>query len=156
MNIFRRVIDMEKITAAQVKKLRLCMELSQELFAEEMGVTRSCVGLWEQGRSNPRGKNLEALIALYLEHVNKGNDASKKEGKAKSGNGGVISTSLVQDRLSVLDMYLLKARATAAAQFVADQYNMDYPSLKEALIIFLYGMEEVPARVVAQVLAGHE
>jgi len=47
-----------------VARLRSRMGLSQEKFAERLGVSVSCVGKWETGQHKPRGLSLRALARL--------------------------------------------------------------------------------------------
>ncbi len=47
-----------------VARLRSRMGLSQERFAEKLGVSVSSVGKWETGHHKPRGLSLRALERL--------------------------------------------------------------------------------------------
>ncbi len=47
-----------------VAKLRSRLGLSQEKFAEKLGVSVSSVGKWETGLHKPRGLSLRALERL--------------------------------------------------------------------------------------------
>ena len=47
-----------------VARLRSRMGLSQERFAEKLGVSVSSVGKWETGQYKPRGLSLRALERL--------------------------------------------------------------------------------------------
>ncbi len=48
----------------EVVRLRSRLDLSQEKFAEKLGVSLSCVEKWEQGQHKPRGLSLRALERL--------------------------------------------------------------------------------------------
>lgn len=48
-----------------LKKLRNRMGMSQELVAEQLGISRQAVTKWESGQSKPNAKNLQALAQLY-------------------------------------------------------------------------------------------
>lgn len=48
-----------------LKDARNHMGLSQELVAEQLGVSRQAVTKWELGQSKPSAKNLKALAELY-------------------------------------------------------------------------------------------
>jgi len=52
---------MKKIQV-NIKQLRSLKGLSQEQFADELGWTRSMVGSYEEGRSEP---SIDKLIDLY-------------------------------------------------------------------------------------------
>jgi len=47
-----------------VVRLRTRLGLTQEKFAEKLGVSTSIVGKWERGSHKPRGLNLNALEVL--------------------------------------------------------------------------------------------
>lgn len=48
----------------QIKKRRLAAGLTQAELAEQIGVTRSAVALWETGRKYPRGKDIPLIANL--------------------------------------------------------------------------------------------
>lgn len=48
-----------------LKDARNRMGMSQELVAEQLGISRQAVTKWESGRSKPNAKNLKALAELY-------------------------------------------------------------------------------------------
>lgn len=50
----------------RIRELRRRKNLSQEILAEKVGVSRQAIGLWESGRTCPTNKNLP-LIAKALE-----------------------------------------------------------------------------------------
>ena len=59
----------EEIKAARlsprlIKKLRQKLGISQGKLAVLVGISASAVAFWEQGKSKPRGRNKEALVAL--------------------------------------------------------------------------------------------
>jgi len=135
-----------------------------------MSVSRSTVGMWETERCEPRGKNRAKLIKLYLRHFFpkektnvKASNGKASNGKASNGDahnskGGrhKVSVGRVQERLSEVDEFLLSMRVDAAARKVAEQSGFEFTSFREALVVFLYGMDNVPAKTIAQVLSGHE
>ncbi len=47
-----------------IARLRAHLDLSQEKFAEKLGVSVSTVGKWETGLHKPRGLSLRALDRL--------------------------------------------------------------------------------------------
>jgi DNA-binding transcriptional regulator YiaG len=53
-----------RISPALIKKLRRRLGVSQGELAALVGVSAGAVAFWEQGRSRPRGRNKEALVAL--------------------------------------------------------------------------------------------
>ena len=48
-----------------LKDARNRMGMSQELVAEQLGISRQAVTKWELGQSKPSAKNLKALAELY-------------------------------------------------------------------------------------------
>lgn len=48
-----------------LKNARNRMGMSQEIVAEQLGVSRQAVTKWELGQSRPSAKNLQALAELY-------------------------------------------------------------------------------------------
>lgn len=46
---------MPEITAQTIRELRQSLDLTQEAFAQHLGVSVSSVRDWEQGRRKPRG-----------------------------------------------------------------------------------------------------
>lgn len=55
------------ITSDQIRHLRAKLDLSQEEFAREVGVTKRTVGNWERG-DPPRGAAARHLRHLYDQH----------------------------------------------------------------------------------------
>ncbi len=49
---------------SDIARLRAHLDLSQEKFAEKLGVSVSTVGKWETGLHKPRGLSLRALDRL--------------------------------------------------------------------------------------------
>ena len=56
--------DAARMSGGLIKKLRTKLGVSQADFAAIVGVSSPAVAAWEQGRSNPAGDNLKAVIAL--------------------------------------------------------------------------------------------
>lgn len=68
---------MAEITAEQIRELRRSLGLSQEAFAQHLGVSVSSVRDWEQKRRKPRG-----LYAKVLEEQLTSGGAVKKAAQA--------------------------------------------------------------------------
>lgn len=49
----------------KLKEARMRTGLSQQLVAEELGISRQAVTKWESGQSKPSARNLQALAELY-------------------------------------------------------------------------------------------
>lgn len=63
-----------------LKDARIRMGMSQELVAEQLGISRQAVTKWELGQSKPSAKNLKALADLYQIPSEELLDAAKREG----------------------------------------------------------------------------
>ena len=50
---------------SRIQEYRKKAELSQEEFADKIGVSRQAVSKWESGASDPSTSNLLALAKLY-------------------------------------------------------------------------------------------
>lgn len=153
-----------ELTSQQIISLRGHLELSQEEFGEKIGVSGSTIGAWENENSTPRKANMEAMVKLYKKHLPASN--GKSNGSASSGyevkqhasKGGKhkVSVARTQSVLSKLDEHLLEQQTEMAAKFVASEYELEFTTFREAVVVFLYGMEDMPAKKIAQVLSGHE
>ena len=63
-----------------LKDARNRVGMSQELVAEQLGISRQAVTKWELGQSKPSAKNLKALADLYQVSSEELLSAAKKEG----------------------------------------------------------------------------
>jgi transcriptional regulator with XRE-family HTH domain len=147
---------MEAVSPKQVLELREHLEMSQEEFADHMSVSRASVGTWELGKSKPRGENRENLIEAYQSAFPKTNGKAKTNGAHSKGGRHKVSVARVQECLSDLDMHLLGTKSENAARFVAQKYELDFATFREALVVFCYGMDNMAAKTIAQALSGHE
>ncbi len=57
------------IRKSDVARLRAYLGLSQEKFAQKLGVSVTTVVNWERGRHKPRGQSLRDLEWLLLEQL---------------------------------------------------------------------------------------
>lgn len=56
---------MKSSVAKQIKELRLKVNLSQERFGKKIGITGKAVSAYENGRSTPPLKVLDAISQVY-------------------------------------------------------------------------------------------
>ena len=49
----------------KLKKLRLDAHFSQDFLARELGVSKSCISAWENGKRSPDTKNLISYIRVF-------------------------------------------------------------------------------------------
>ena len=54
----------EKLSAAQIRKIRLREKASQAVFARYLNVTTGLVSQWERGEKHPRGASLKLLTLV--------------------------------------------------------------------------------------------
>jgi len=64
------------MTPDEIRQIRQNLELSQQRFADKLGVALSTVFRWEKGDSEPKGMSLRALERL-----------AKRAAKGKSQSG---------------------------------------------------------------------
>lgn len=153
---------MEEITPKQIFDLRDELGLTQSNFGEKVGVSGSAIYGWEAGNSNPRSKNRDKLIKLFLKTfpAEKSNGKAKSKAKAKpNGNGSPakggrskVASQVVQEGLAPM----LGIVSDAVAREAARQAGLDFVPFRRALAVFLYEMGDKPARFIAQALSGHE
>ncbi len=53
--------SVQKLTANQIKRIRLESKASQAVFAAYLNLTKSTVQKWEQGQKKPNGASLKLL-----------------------------------------------------------------------------------------------
>lgn len=70
------------IFARNLQKLRKRAKLTQQQLAEKLGVTRSRIGAWEEGRSSPNPEQLAGICEVFgvwnLEEILKRAEVQKK------------------------------------------------------------------------------
>jgi len=54
----------KKLTAAQIRQIRLREKASQAVFARYLNVTTGLVSQWERGEKHPRGASLKLLTLV--------------------------------------------------------------------------------------------
>lgn len=54
----------EKLTATQIRRIRLRESASQAVFARYLNVTAGLVSQWERGEKHPRGASLKLLTLV--------------------------------------------------------------------------------------------
>jgi len=57
-------VKVARVSGRATKNLRKKLGISQQKLAVLLGVSPGAVALWEQGRTKPRGRNKESLVAL--------------------------------------------------------------------------------------------
>lgn len=77
------------------KDARNRVGMSQELVAEQLGISRQAVTKWELGQSKPSAKNLKALADLYQISSEELLSAAKKEGPNLILRANLIKLSII-------------------------------------------------------------
>jgi transcriptional regulator with XRE-family HTH domain len=82
------------IVSENIKFLRKKLGLTQEQFAEAIGIKRSLVGAYEEGRADPRLNNLQNMSKLFGVSVDKliSRDVSQLSDAELQGNAGTVLT----------------------------------------------------------------
>ena len=74
-NGFRRE---DAMTPGQIRQIRKDLSLSQQKFANELGVALSTVFRWEKGDSKPKGLSLQALERLAKQAASRRREAGHR------------------------------------------------------------------------------
>lgn len=59
-----RVSPLPDIQGAEIRKIRMSLNMTQEVFAKVMGVSKKTVEAWEGERCNPSGTAIRMLFML--------------------------------------------------------------------------------------------
>ena len=59
-----RTAPIEKLTAKEIRQIRLREKASQAVFARYLNVTTGLVSQWERGEKHPRGASLKLLTLV--------------------------------------------------------------------------------------------
>jgi transcriptional regulator with XRE-family HTH domain len=78
--------------AGEVRRLRLSLGCSQEEFCKIMGVTVATLSRWENGKAEPRGRNVQ-LLAFLASKLEGGTPASDLK-KALLLGGALLATGI--------------------------------------------------------------
>lgn len=115
-----------------LKEARRRKGLSQELVAEELGISRQAVTKWEAGQSKPSARNLQALAELYqvpVEELLGGGEAEEKL------YNPILRTNLTRIALIMHDAFLC-----ACTQAMYQLFSPDYPDKAFYRGLFLFDL----------------
>ena len=100
------------MTPAEIKALRLSLNLSQEQFARKLGVSHPSINRWEHGRSKP-------LPSLRLRLQELQRDPHSPANAKRKPRFGVL-----QGKIKVPeDRYLLNEPADVLAEIYGEEYR---------------------------------
>ena len=68
----------------------------------------------------------------------------------------LTSLTTINLRVDEIEDYILGMTTEARVRKIAEKYELDFSTLREAIVVFCYGMDEMPAKNIAQHLSGHE
>lgn len=138
---------METLSGTQIRALRNAMEMTQKAFGKEFGVTNTNVSEWENDRRKPQGDVASQLYQAYNQFF--------------EATGARIEDELAEAPpttvkvLDTLDTYINSMRIPLAARKVAEEYNIDSTSFREAVIVLCYYLGEMSAADLAEALRNN-
>ena len=117
--------------------MRKQANLTQEQFAEKIGIKRSLVGAYEEGRADPRLNNLTNIADLFgtsidilvNKDVKKLSEAELKTGKFKRGKE-VLAITVNSDDRENIEMVPQKAAAGYLNGYSDPQFIKDLPKFR--------------------------
>lgn len=115
-----------------LKEARKRKGLSQELVAEELGISRQAVTKWEAGQSKPSAQNLQALAELYQVPVEELLGGGPEEEK--------LYNPILRANLIKIAIILHAGFMNACAQFMYEFRSADYPDKDFYRGLFLFSL----------------
>lgn len=115
-----------------LKEVRKRKGLSQELVAEELGISRQAVTKWEAGQSKPSARNLQALAELYQVPVEELLGGGPEEEK--------LYNPILRANLIKIAIILHAGFMNACAQFMYEFRSADYPDKDFYRGLFLFSL----------------
>lgn len=118
-------------------KLRTERQLTQELIAKSLGVSKSTIGMWETGKRLPSTELYEQIADFFnvdMDYLFGRSDVRQKIHFDKDGNA---MYSLLKDEEELLSSYrkLNKSGKEKALEFISDMTDLEkYTSLEESSI----------------------
>lgn len=118
-------------------KLRTERQLTQELIAKSLGVSKSTIGMWETGKRLPSTELYEQIADFFnvdMDYLFGRSDVRQKIHFDKDGNA---MYSLLKDEKELLSSYrkLNKSGKEKALEYISDMTDLEkYTSLEESSI----------------------
>lgn len=129
---------MKSYSASNIRYLRAKKDLTQQQFAELLGIKRSLVGAYEEGRAKPNLEVMERLSRIYSVSFDDllRSDLSKKKSPKASGSFKVLAVTVDKDEKENIEFVPVKAAAGYLAghtdpEFVAELPKFNLPNLAE-------------------------
>ncbi|WP_316839657.1 XRE family transcriptional regulator [Pedobacter gandavensis] len=118
-----------------LKYLRKKKGLTQQQFADAMGIKRSLVGAYEEDRAEPKYDLLKKIAEYYEltidEFINENiNDNWKPKLKSQGSNLRILSISVDKDDKENIEMVPVKASAGYLNGFADPEYIKDLPKFQ--------------------------
>lgn len=125
------------LISENIRFLRKQANLTQEQFAEKIGIKRSLVGAYEEGRADPRLNNLATMAELFgtsidiliNKDVKKLSDAELKIGRYKRGKEVLAITVDSEDKENI-ELVPQKAAAGYLADYADPEFVAQLPKFK--------------------------
>lgn len=115
------------MNSIDVKKIREDLELTQQGFANLLGVDRRTVVNWEQGKKIPESKI--KMFALLLEGKKNGSESSLQKDEIKT----TPSTDLTREILELKDHIATLKNFLAEKTIILELYKNENLKLKEEI-----------------------
>ncbi len=135
------------IVSNNIRTLRKQMGFTQEQFAERIGIKRSLLGAYEEGRADPRLNNLQNMatefsipvdLLLTRDLSRLGRDEIQKLAKKESNNGKekfkVLSITVDQQNRENIELVPQKAAAGYLNGFADPEYLEELPRFQLPLL----------------------
>lgn len=121
--------------SSNLKYLRKKKGLTQQQFADEIGIKRSLVGAYEEDRAEPKYDLLKRIAEYYDftidEFINEEiNDKWKPKPKGHGSNLRILSISVDQDDKENIELVPVKASAGYLNGFSDPEYIKDLPKFQ--------------------------
>lgn len=128
------------IISSNLKHLRKKNNLTQEQFAEKLGIKRSLLGAYEEGRADPRLNNLLNIASVFnisVDDIISKDLSNAKNGAKGSGNGKVenqplrvLSITVDQDNKENIELVPQKAAAGYLNGYADPEYLEQLPKFQ--------------------------
>lgn len=120
------------IIANNLKYLRKKKGLTQQQFADELGIKRASVGAYEEGRAEPRYELLDRIAVFYglsMDELVKDeiNEHWSPASRARASNLRVLSITVDQDDQENIELVPVKASAGYLNGYADPEYVSELP-----------------------------
>ena len=128
------------LVSNNIKYLRKKMHLTQEQLAEKIGIKRSLLGAYEEGRADPRLNNLQKMAEIFSVTVDImiGNDITKmsdeelkdQQVKGKDTSLKILAITVDENERELIDLVPQKASAGYTNGYADPEYLEELPKFR--------------------------